>query len=442
MSVLRQAAGEIARRLISEGYQCYFAGGCVRDRLLGEEPHDIDIATSARPDEVMGLFPGCSFAVGAHFGVVLVRWGGFQFDVATFRKDGKYHDGRHPDHVEFSGAQEDAQRRDFTVNGLFEDPVTGEVVDYVGGLVDLKAGLIRAIGKPEKRFEEDALRLIRGVRFAVVKGFEVERGTWRAMVECAGMLGRVSVERIREEFDKILLSPNRRRGVEMLVDTGMMRDVIPEVYPMIGCEQPPDFHPEGDVYTHTMMMLGLLKPDAGISLALAVLLHDVGKPPTARVDEAGRIRFFGHATVGAEMCGDILKRLRYPNKVVDSIVRLVGRHMDFMNVTKMRPATLRRFISVPGFEDELELHRVDCMSSHRLTDHYEFVRTELERLDDGPSLPEPLVNGKDLIEMGYQPGPVFAKVLHDLTDRQIEGKLSSRKEALEEAARLFRELEA
>lgn len=437
MSALRQAATGIAERLRGAGFECYFAGGCVRDRLLGEEPHDIDIATSAHPEQVQALFPGKSFGVGAHFGVVLVRRGGFSFDVATFRCDGAYADSRHPQDVTFSDARHDALRRDFTVNGLFEDPVTGDITDFVNGLADLDARLIRAIGHPGERFAEDALRLMRAVRFAVTKGFDIEEGTMAAIREQSGLLGRISVERIRDEFDRILLSPARKRGVELLTATGLMDEIMPEWGALAGCEQPPRYHPEGDVMTHTMLMLGLLEPDASLPLVLAVLLHDIGKPATSTVDDTGRIRFSGHARAGAELAEQILRRLRYPNRVVADVVCMVSRHMDFMNVTGMRPATLRRFMDSPVFDDELELHRVDCLSSHGMLDHYDFVREARARFADEPVVPAPLVTGSDLIAAGYAPGPRFKQMLQWALDGQMEGRFATRQEGLAAVARQF-----
>lgn len=437
MSNLRKAARDVADRLRSAGYECYFAGGCVRDRLLGQEPHDFDIVTSARPDEIVRLFPGRAMTVGAHFGVVLVRNKGYSFDVATFREDGEYLNGRHPESVSFTDARHDAMRRDFTVNGLFEDPETGEIIDYVHGLADIEKCLIRAIGDPAKRFNEDALRLMRAVRFAVTKDFDIEPATAQAIAEQAALLQKISVERIRDEFDKILLSPNRRRGVEMLVETGLMNYIIPEILDMIGCEQPPQFHPEGDVFIHTMLMLDCLAADAALPLVLATLLHDVGKPPTFSIDGNGRIRFSAHAKVGATMTADILKRLRYPNQVVEEAAFMVNRHMDFINIKKMRPSTLRRFMAAPRFEDELQLHRADCLSSHRMLDNYDFVKQALADLDDKPVLPTPLVNGRDLISVGYAPGPQLGKILEWAMNEQLEGRFETKEQALSAIRRAF-----
>jgi poly(A) polymerase len=426
----RDAAAELARRLTAAGHQALFAGGCVRDKLLGHEPEDYDIATSAVPSEVLGLFPG-SNEVGAHFGVVIAKHGGHHIEIATFRTDGSYRDGRRPESVTFSTPQEDARRRDFTINGLFEVPDTGEIIDYVGGMADLKAGIIRAIGDAQARFTEDGLRLLRAVRFAARIGFTIEPATDAALRDCAHLLDRISPERIRDEFSKILTSPRRRAGVEHLVETDLIRHFMPEVLPMLGCEQPPEWHPEGDVFTHTMIMLGMLAPDAPIELCLAVLLHDIAKPPCRSIDPDGRIRFNGHDALGAQMAETILRRLRYPNHVIDDAVTMVSRHMQFMNVQKMRVAKLKRFMAEPTFDRELELHRVDCASSNGFTDNYEFLQAREAEFAAEPLIPPPLVTGKDLIKLGLQPGPRFKEILEAIQNEQLEGRILERDDALE-----------
>ncbi len=426
----REAALALARRLKQRGHEALFAGGCVRDRLLGHPPEDYDIATSAPPSEVLEIFPG-SNEVGAHFGVVIAKHGGHHIEIATFRTDGSYRDGRRPESVTFSTPQEDARRRDFTINGLFEVPETGEVIDYVGGLPDLKAGIIRAIGEPKARFTEDGLRLLRAVRFAARIGFTIESDTDAALRDCAPLLDRISPERIRDEFSKILTSPRRRAGVEHLVDTELARHFIPELLPTIGCDQPPEWHPEGDVFTHTMIMLGMLPGDAPLELCLATLLHDIAKPPCRTVDPDGRIRFNGHDSRGAEISETILRRLRYPNHVVDAVVAMVARHMQFMNVQKMRVAKLKRFMSSPGFAMELELHRVDCASSNGFTDNYEFLHAKAAEFAAEPLIPPPLVTGRDLIDMGLKPGPRFKEILDAIQTEQLEGGISDREGALE-----------
>jgi poly(A) polymerase len=429
------AALALAAKLKDRGHQALFAGGCVRDRLLGHAPEDYDIATSAVPSEVLGIFPG-SNEVGAHFGVVIAKHGGHHVEIATFRTDGSYRDGRRPESVTFSNPVEDAQRRDFTINGLFEVPETGEVIDHVGGMADLKAGVIRAIGEPRARFEEDGLRLLRAVRFAARMGFAIEARTDAALRECAPLLDRISPERIRDEFSKILTSPRRRAGVEHLVDSGLTDHFLPELRATIGCEQPPEWHPEGDVFTHTMIMLGLLEPGAALDLCLAVLLHDIAKPPCRSIDPDGRIRFNGHDALGAEMAESILRRLRYPNQLIENVTAMVGRHMQFMNVQKMRVAKLKRFMSGPVFTRELELHRVDCASSNGFTDNYDFLLAKEAEFAAEPLIPPPLVSGRDLVAMGLAPGPRFKELLDAVQTEQLEGRIHERGPALELLRRL------
>lgn len=425
----RDAALKLAQKLIQAGHVAYFAGGCVRDSLLGREPKDFDIATSATPGQVVTLFPGAS-EVGAHFGVVVARSSGHHVEIATFRTDGSYHDGRRPESVSFSTPEEDASRRDFTINGLFQDPVSGEIIDHVGGRADLDAKVLRAIGNPGERFTEDALRLMRAVRFSTVLGFPLEAGTWDAVCAHADGLARVSIERIREEFSKIITSPNRRKGLEMLVDSGLIRHFLPEVLDLIGCEQPAEWHPEGDVYTHTCIMLEMLGEGASLELCLAVLLHDIAKPPTQTQDPDGRIRFNGHDALGATMADGILRRMRYPNEVVDAVSFMVSRHMQFMHVQQMRTAKLKRFMSEPTFPQELELHRVDCGSSNGFTDNLEFLIEKQDEFSREPLIPTPLVTGKDLIALGIKPSPRFKEILEAIQTEQLEGRLQDRPQAL------------
>ncbi len=427
----REAATRLARRLKENGHLALFAGGCVRDKLLDLDPKDFDIATSATPAEVLKLFPG-SNEVGAHFGVVITKHEGHHIEIATFRTDGSYKDGRRPESVTFSTPQEDAHRRDFTINGLFEDPDTGEVVDHVQGLPDLQAKILRAIGTPAHRLQEDALRLLRAVRFSTTLGFPIEPTTLSAIKDNAHLLQKIVPERIRDEFSKIITHPNRRAGLELLVDTGLIQHFLSEILPLIGCEQPPEWHPEGDVYTHTCIMLGMLEPDAPISLCLATLLHDIAKPPTQTFDEeVGRIRFNGHEAMGAEMTEQILTRLKYPNAVIRDAAHMVSRHMQFMNVQKMRKAKLKRFMSEPTFPQEMELHRVDCASSNGFTDNYIFLNEKAEEFASEPLIPPPLLTGKDLIHLGLTPGPRFKQILETIQTEQLEGRLTSREEALE-----------
>lgn len=438
----REAALDLARRLMAAGHEALFAGGCVRDRLLQKEPQDYDIATSATPEQVLKLFPGAN-EVGAHFGVVIAKSHGHPVEIATFRTDGCYKDGRRPEGVTFSTPQEDAQRRDFTINGLFECPGDGSVIDYVGGLADLENGVLRAIGDPFSRFSEDALRLLRAVRFSTVLGFGIEPETGSALTACADLLSRISPERTRDEFSKILTSPRRRQGVELLVESGLMKWIVPEFLETIGCEQPPEWHPEGDVYTHTCIMLEMLHPDAPLELCLAVLLHDIAKPPCQTYDaEAGRIRFNGHDAMGAEMAEVILRRLRYSNDVISAVVPMVARHMQFMNVQRMRTAKLKRFMAEPTFAEEMELHRVDCGSSNGFTDNYEFLQAKAGEFAAEPLIPEPLVSGRDLIGLGLTPGPRFKELLDAIQTEQLEGRILDRDAAMDYLKELTAETSA
>ncbi|NBZ94989.1 MAG: CCA tRNA nucleotidyltransferase [Proteobacteria bacterium] len=432
------AARSIVERLRAKGFEALYAGGCVRDRLFGLEPHDYDIATNARPEQVESLFPR-TVPVGAQFGVILVLEQGAEIQVATFRGDGAYLDGRHPESVVYTDAKGDARRRDFTVNGLFCDPLKDEILDFVGGRDDLKAGILRAIGNPSERFAEDKLRMLRAVRFATTLGFTIEPATWDAVKRHAAKIHAVSAERIRDEFCKILLSPNRLRGFDLLEESGLLREILPEMEPLKGCDQPPDFHPEGDVFVHTRLMLSLLKPEASLPLVLSVLFHDLGKPATRMVDETGRIRFNGHEGVSERMSLTILQRLRFPNEVIDAVLPAVRLHMSFKDVPNMRVATLKRMMARPTFDDELELHRVDCLGSHGMLDNHATLIAKREEFSHEPLIPVPLITGNDLIAMGWKPGPQFAEILQATQTRQLEGTLSSRDQALEWLAAEFSE---
>ena len=450
----KAAAQKIAQTLIAAGHETYFAGGSVRDQLLGKEPKDYDVATSATPAEVQALFPRTD-AVGAHFGVIIVKeTPGIFTEVATFRTDGSYNDGRRPETVTFATAAEDAQRRDFTINGLFQHPETGEIIDHVGGKADLERRQIRAIGDPTTRFQEDALRLLRAIRFAVTTGFEIEPDTWAAIQENAPLLQKISPERIRDEFSKIITPPDsqqappadsvpltrlspegyhppRARALDLLVESNLVAQFLPELLECIGCEQPPKWHPEGDVYVHTKIALALLEKPT-IELALSVLLHDIGKPPTQTWDEdAQRHRFNGHESVGAEMSQEILRRLRYPNQVIDDVSFAVSRHMKFMHVQDMRTAKLKRFMSAPRFDEEIELHRVDCDSSNGFRDNYDFLLQKKEEFANEPLIPKPILNGRDLMtEFQLNPGPDLGKILRLVQTEQLENRLTSREDAL------------
>lgn len=427
---MKKTAIAIVSKLQKSGYEALFAGGCVRDQLLNETPGDYDIATDATPEQVIELFPNAN-TVGAHFGVVLVKKGGFHFEIATFRTDGNYTDGRRPDSVSFSTAKEDASRRDFTVNGLFFDPVREELIDYVNGQADLGAQLIRAIGNPEDRFSEDYLRMLRAVRFATTLEFEIETETMRSIKSFAHCSAEIAPERIKEELNKIWLSPHRQRGFDLLVETGLMKAVLPEILDLKGCEQPPQWHPEGDVFKHTRLMLGHLPDDASLPLVLSVLFHDIAKPATFTYDEVDdRIRFNGHDKLGSEMAVTILKRLRYSNEVIAAVESAVANHMKFKDVQKMRTATLKRFIAKDRFDDELELHRVDCAGSNQNFENYNFVQEKIAEFESEPLMPKRFINGRDLIERGWKAGPEFGELLEKAFDLQLENGFKTREEAL------------
>ena len=426
-----QAALTIARTLRSRGYQAYLVGGCVRDLLLGRDPQDYDLATDAPPAQVIELFPGANL-VGAHFGVVLVA----DVEVATFRTDHSYLDGRRPEGVTFeSDPRQDVLRRDFTINALLLDPESAAspdpekgVMDWVGGLADLRAGVIRAIGIPEARFHEDHLRMLRAVRFAARFGFTIEVQTMEAIRKFRALIVRVSPERIRDELVRILTEGGARRGFEMLEESGLLEQVLPEVAAMKGVQQPPQFHPEGDVWTHTLIMLDQMRSPTP-PLAWGILLHDVGKPGTFRM--ADRIRFDGHVEAGEELARSILGRLRMSNEDTDRIIALIGNHMRFKDAPHMRESTLKRFIRLKDFEEHLELHRLDCASSHGQLDNYEFVKSRYKASPPEDLRPPRLLTGHDLIGAGYPPGPLFSRMLEAVEDAQLEGRIQSKAEALE-----------
>ena len=426
---MEKAARKIAERLRDRGHIAYFAGGCVRDMVRGLTPKDYDIATDARPENVQALFPR-TYAVGAHFGVIIVLEDGFQFEVATFRSDEAYIDGRHPSAVQFSSPEEDARRRDFTINGMFLDPASNKVIDLVGGQADIGAKLVRAIGEPGQRLAEDRLRMLRAVRFATALDYQIDERTWDALVASASSINQISGERIRDEVVRIFLSSNRVRGWDLLDASGLMSAILPELQAMKGVLQPEQFHPEGDVFVHTRLMLSLLRETVSIPLVFAVLFHDVAKPVTARVDETGRIRFNEHDRIGAEMTEAIMRRLRFSGAEIEATVEMVRHHMVFKDAPKMRIAKLKRFMARPTFDEELELHRVDCESSHRMLDNYEFLLRKREEFANEPIIPPPLVRGDDLIAFGLKPGPKFGEILEAVETRQLEGKLRTRDEAL------------
>jgi len=450
MNPARQLAENICQRLRDSGHQAYLVGGCVRDILLRREPADYDVSTDATPARVQELFPH-SVAVGEKFGVIIVlrdeavvgdddvlrderEEESPQVEVATFRSDIGYSDGRHPDRVVYTTSpQEDVKRRDFTINALLLDPVTQEVLDYVGGRDDLKAGIIRAIGRAGDRFREDKLRMARAVRFAARFHYAIESDTFAAIVKLAREIHQVSPERLRDELTKLLTEGSARRGFELLDETGLLRELLPEIARMKGVEQPPQYHPEGDVWIHTLMMLERLPAGCSPTLAWGVLLHDVGKPPTftppAGPDD--RIRFNEHAEVGTRMAEEICRRFRFSNHQTEQIAALVANHMRFKDVPQMKPATLKRFVRLGEFEEHLELHRLDCSSSHGHLENYEYVRRFLEETPPEQVRPPRLLSGNDLIALGLRPGPEFKGLLEAVEEAQLEGSVATREEALE-----------
>jgi poly(A) polymerase len=447
-----ESAMRVMERLRAAGYEAYLAGGCVRDLLLGHAPKDFDVATSATPDIVLSMFER-TFAVGAHFGVVLVASGDEDgcttTEVATFRSDGAYSDGRHPDAVKYTtSAEEDVKRRDFTINGLlldaqraagsFDNPaqLREAVIDFVGGLEDLQAGVIRAIGKPEERFEEDHLRMLRAIRFAARFEFDIEAATKRALRSLAPKIAAVSRERVRDELTKMLTEGHARRAFELLDETGLLAEVLPEVAHMKGVEQPPQYHPEGDVWIHTLGLLGQLEAGCSMTLAWGALLHDVGKPPTFR-RAPDRIRFDGHVDVGMAIAAEILRRFRFSNEETRQTLALVENHMRFADTERMKASTLKRFFRLPAFDEHLALHRMDCLAGSGNLDHWKFTRERWLAMPEETVRPTPLLTGRDLIAAGYPPGPAFKRTLRAVEDAQLEGTITTKEEALRLAIELL-----
>ena len=432
MTDKRQLAFDIVRTLRAAGHTALFAGGCVRDMLRKAPPHDYDVVTNARPEQVRALFQK-TFEVGAQFGVVLVVLEGEPFEVATFRSDDAYVDGRRPVSVTFSTPEADAQRRDFTMNGLFYDPVEERVLDYVGGRADIERRIVRCIGDATARFTEDKLRMLRAVRFASNLGYDIEPATFRAIQQMAAQVAVVSAERIRDELIKIFTRPNAGRGLRLLDESWLLAVVLPEVAAMKGCEQPPQFHPEGDVFVHTCLMMdGLREPT--VTLAFSTLLHDIGKPPTFQ-RAPDRIRFNEHDVVGGKMAEAILRRLRFPNEQIEQIVASVENHMKFRHATEMRKSTLKRLLARPTFAEELELHRLDCVGSHGDLTNFDFLKNVVVEIPPAVATPPPLLNGNDLLAMGMKAGPEMGALLREARDLQLEEKLRSRDEALAWARR-------
>jgi poly(A) polymerase len=453
----------IVQTLRQRGYQAFLVGGCVRDLLLGREPKDYDVATNATPEQVMTIFPE-TYAVGAQFGVVLVPMAeplaerdvasnvstqdsdrvdlgasthAHAVEVATFRSDVGYSDGRHPDEVRFSqDPREDVARRDFTINGMLLDPVRGEVLDFVGGRKDLEAKIVRAIGDPERRFAEDKLRMLRAVRFAARFEYAIEPGTFAAIQKLAGEIRAVSRERVRDELTRMLTEGHARRAFLLLDESGLLREVLPEISAMKGVQQPPQFHPEGDVFVHTLLLLDNLPDPCPPALAWGALLHDVGKPPTFRV-APDRIRFDGHVEVGVKMAEEICKRLRFSGDDVEQVLALVDHHMRFGQATRMNESTLKKFLRMPRFDQHLALHRADSLASHGKLSTYEFVKEKLAAIPPEKMRPVPLVSGDDLIAAGHVPGPKFREILEAVEDAQLEGRLGSKESALEFVRREF-----
>jgi poly(A) polymerase len=446
----RAFAEQICRKLRAAGYQAFLVGGCVRDILLGHEPADYDVCTDATPEQVLRIFPG-SLTVGAKFGVVIVVQdsqsdtfppGGIaasdsaapiQVEVATFRSDIGYSDGRHPDSVVLAKSPEqDVKRRDFTINALLMNPETNEVLDFVGGREDLRAGIIRAIGDPVARFREDKLRMVRAVRFASRLHYEIEPKTFRAIQDLAPEIGQVSPERLRDELTKLLTEGGARRAFELLDETKLLPQLLPEIARMKGVEQPPQFHPEGDVWIHTLLMLEKLPAGCSPTLAWGVLLHDVGKPATFTPASGpdGRIRFDRHAEVGTRMAEEICRRFRFSNDDTEQIAALVASHMKFKDVLQMKPATLKRFARLNRFDEHLELHRLDCSSSHRMLDNYDFVRRFMDETPAEEIRPPRLLTGDDLLAIGLKPGPAFKEILNAVEEAQLDNSISTREEAL------------
>ncbi len=440
MDASRRRAEAIVRRLVGAGHEAYFCGGCVRDQAMGRSPKDYDIATGARPEEVQALFPR-THPVGVQFGVVLVVEEDEAFQVATFRTESGYSDGRRPDSVAYGGAEEDVRRRDFTINGLLYDPISGRVIDLVGGLDDIGGRIVRTIGDPRERFGEDHLRLLRAVRLAAQLGFEIESGTWAALVEDAPLVRTVSNERVRDELLKILAPDGAVRGLELLRRSGLLGLVLPAVAALEGGLQPAEYHPEGDVWTHTLGVVENLPPDAGTELALAALLHDVGKPRAAR-ERSGRIGFPGHQEVGARLAEEICRRLVLSGSQTQRVVDLVGNHMRFHEAPRMRLATLKRLLALPGIEEHLALHRADLASGSRPADSWEFCRRRLAELSTEPERLRPprLVSGRDLLEMGLRPGRDVGRILAELEEAHLDERIATREEALELARRLVEEV--
>lgn len=428
----RKNAEEIVQKLKAAGCEAYFVGGCVRDFVRGIVPGDYDIVTSAQPEQIIGLF-NHTVAIGAKFGVIAVIEEETTYEVATFRRDDDYEDGRRPVKIHYSSAREDVLRRDFTINGLLMDPATREIIDYVEGRADIEKKIVRTIGNPETRFSEDYLRMLRAVRFAGNLNYEIEERTKQAIKNNCTLIKKISAERIQEELTKLLKREGSRRCFELMSDTGILPQILPEIENLIGVDQPPRFHPEGDVWQHTLKMLELLPKEeygqANKILAWAALLHDVGKALTRTEDEKG-VHFYGHVQSGEEIADNIMKRLKLSRVQRETVIDLIHYHMVFMNVHKMRPGRLKRFLRMPNFDLHLELHRLDCLASHGMLDNYEFCKDKLQELDIEDLHPTRLLTGNDLIEIGYAPGKNMGRILKKLENERLEGKIKTKDEAI------------
>ena len=424
------AAVSIVKKLTSKRFSAFFAGGYVRDRIMkgvSAEIGDIDIATNATPETITKIFSH-TIGVGEQFGVMVVIEGGIPFEVATFRADVGIADGRHPGSVVFTDAKEDALRRDFTINGMFFDPLSEKIIDYVSGVDDINSGVIRSIGDPSLRFSEDYLRMLRAIRFAARFDFRIEDATWRALCENASKIKLISPERIFSEIDRMLCQKNSARSLQLLMDSGLLKEILPEVAALAGVEQPPEFHPEGDVFVHTRLALELMVEKPSSVLAWSVLLHDVGKPSTFIISD--RIRFNGHDRVGALIARAVLRRLKASNALIEGVDACIENHMNFMNVTRMRLSTLKKFLSRPTIIDELDLHKADCQASHGDIQNYDFVKEKLSLMAEEVIKPAPLIGGRELISLGLKPGPLFGEILNEIYDLQLDEKVSTRDEAL------------
>jgi poly(A) polymerase len=424
----KAVATSLVRQLREQGFAAYFAGGCVRDRMLGVEAKDYDIATDARPEVIQRLFPN-TVAVGARFGVIVVISDGMPFEVATFRADAPYLDGRRPSAVRFGTLAEDAARRDFTIGGMYYDPLGDEVIDLVGGRADLRAGIVRAIGDPAERFAEDRLRMLRGVRFAARLGFEIEPRTWQAIAAHADAIGAVSAERIGDELVMIMTEGSPAHGMELLRQCGLMHQIVPELEPLAQCAQPANFHPEGDVWRHTLLALSMLEYGCSETLAFGLLFHDIAKPP-CRAESEGKVTFHGHTERGAEMATAILQRLKRSRFIQERVAYLVRYHLRLTMAPRMRPSTLKRMLAEEGFEELLELSWYDALASNSYLGFYHFCRQALAARQPQALREARLINGRDLIELGFTPGPRFKTILREVEDLQLDGQLRDRQQAL------------